>query len=122
MASTDSSITLIIYFFFSIEDLLKPVSVGFPDDYSADDLTGEDKWICMANCLHLAAKYFPGGLQIILSYFDQIQRKELAEMDQYSTQKAKHCSLRKLIQRAHENECFSPLHVASSNTSSLSTR
>ena len=101
---------------------MKPVSVGFPENYSADALTEEDKWICMANCLHLAAKYFPEGLEIILSYFDQIQRKELAEMDQYSTQKAKDCSLRRFICQAHENGSFSPLHIASSNPSSLSTR
>ena len=101
---------------------MKPVSVGLPDDYKADDLIGEDKWICMANCLHLAAKYFPGGLELILSYFDQVEKKELEEMDHLSTKKAKDFALRRHSKNVHKDGLFSPLHVAASNPSSLSTR
>ena len=100
-----------------IEHWLTPVSVFFSDNYSADNLTEEDKWICMANCLHLSAKYFPEGLQIILSHFEKIHRKKWLEMEQCKTQKAKDCLEKILISRAHRNDSVSPLHVASSNPS-----
>ena len=101
---------------------MKPVSVGFPENCSVKNLSKEEKWICEANSLHLAAKYFPEGLQIIFSHFNQIQTKDLAEMDQHSTLKEKESLLRSLILQAHKKGSISPLHVAASNPSSLSTR
>ena len=106
----------------AIKEWLKPVTVHFPRNYKPDNLMDYDKWICQANCLHLAAKYFPGGLEMILSYFDQVEKKELEEMDQFSTKKAKDFALRRHIKHTHKDGLFSPLHVASSNPSSLSTR
>ena len=100
-----------LFWIFFIDDLLIPVSVGFPGNCSVENLTKEDKWICKANCLHLAAKYFPEGLQIIFSYF---QTKDSAEMAE--------SLLGRLILQAHVNGSTSPLHVAASNPSSLSTR
>ena len=101
---------------------MTPVSVSFPDNYSADALTEEDKWICMANCLHLAAKYFPRGLQIILSHFEEIEKDQMAKMVNVTTLKASTTPLRKLINESHKSECLTPLHVASSSPFALSTR
>ena len=112
---------------------MKQVSVSFLDNrnHSDDDLTEEDKWICKANCLHLAAKYFPEGLQTILSHFEQIEKKRWSEIKLYATpgpshtdtaQKAKDSLLKIFISEAHKDDSLSPLHIASSNPSSLSTR
>ena len=81
-----------------------------------------DKWICQANCLHLAAKYFPRGLQIILSHFEEIEKDQLAKMVNVSTLKANTTPLRKLINESHKAECLTPLHVASFSPVALSTR
>ena len=87
-----------------------------------------DKWICQANCLHLAAKYFPRGLQIILSHFEEIEKEEMEEMAKVTTLKANTGALRRLINESHkyqrltQSHGLTPLHVASSSPFALSTR
>ena len=108
--------------FSAIEEWLKPVTVNYPRNYKPDNLMDYDKWICKANCLHLAAKYFPRGLQIILSYFEEIEKDQMAKMANVTTLKANTGSLRKLINASHKSECLTPLHVASSSPFALSTR
>ena len=97
-----------------IKQWLKPVTVNYPRN-----LMDYDKWICQANCLHLAAKYFPRGLQIILSHFEEIEKDEMVNV---TTLGAKTTPLSKLINESHKSECLTPLHVASSSPFALSTR
>ena len=106
----------------AIKEWLKPVTVNFPRNYKPDNLMDYDKWICQANCLHLAAKYFPRGLQIILSHFEEIEKDQMAKMVNVTTLKASTTPLRKLINESHKSECLTPLHVASSSPFALSTR
>ena len=100
-----------------IKQWLRPVTVINPKN-----LLDNDKWICQANCLHLAAKYFPRGLQIILSHFEEIEKEEMAEMAKVTTLRANAGSLRRLINESHNYQCLTPLHVASSSPFALSTR
>ena len=106
----------------AIKEWLKPVTVNFPRNYKPDNLMDYDKWICQANCLHLAAKYFPRGLQIILSHFEEIEKDQMAKMVNVTTLGAKTTPLSKLINESHKSECLTPLHVASSSPFALSTR
>ena len=106
----------------AIKEWLKPVTVNFPRNYKPDDLMDYDKWICQANCLHFAAKYFPRGLQIILSHFEEIEKDQMAKMVNVTTLKASTTPLRKLINESHKSECLTPLHVASFSPVALSTR
>ena len=106
----------------AIKEWLKPVTVHFPRNYKPDNLMDYDKWICQANCLHLAAKYFPRGLQIILSHFEEIEKDQMAKMVNVTTLKASTTPLRKLINESHKSECLTPLHVASFSPVALSTR
>ena len=100
-----------------IKQWLRPVTVINPKN-----LLDNDKWICQANCLHLAAKYFPRGLQIILSHFEEIEKDQMAKMVNVTTLKASTTPLRKLINESHKSECLTPLHVASFSPVALSTR
>ena len=59
------------------------------------EVVEEEKWIKKANCLHLAAKFNPVGLHLLLS---QLDNKEL------------------IIQNSHRNGEISPLHVCTANT------
>ena len=42
----------------------KPIEVG---GNAHNFLIEDDRWLCSANCLHLATKYFPEGLNLLLS-------------------------------------------------------
>ena len=106
----------------TIKEWMKPVTVNFPRNYKPDNLMDYDKWICQANCLHLAAKYFPRGLQIILSHFEEIEKDQMAKMVNVTTLKASTTPLRKLINESHKSESLTPLHVASFSPVALSTR
>ena len=64
-------------------------------------LAFKDQWISKANCLHLAARFNPKGLHIILSH---LKDKE------------------SLIQDTHKDGQVSPLHVAATKMDSRSTR
>ena len=88
----------------SIEDLLKPVKI---------DLKNTDKkdlkrlWMYEANVMHLAAKFNPFGLFLILSNFKE----------HYPDQ-----SIHQIIEGFRSMFGATPLHVAASNPDSLSTR
>ena len=66
----------------------------------------EDAWIDGANCLHLAAKFNPNALHLFLSNIEMKEERK-----------------KEIILDFHQNGTNgTPLHVAASNTSSLSTR
>ena len=65
------------------------------------NIAEEDDWIFEANCLHLAARYHPKALNVLLS--------QLKEKD-------------KMIKESHQKRKTSPLHVATFRTDSLSSR
>lgn len=64
-------------------------------------LAFKDQWISNANCLHLAARFNPKGLQIILSHLKD---------------------KKSLIQDTHKDGQVSPLHVAATKMDSRSAR
>ena len=66
-------------------------------------ITEEDAWILNANCFHLCAKFYPEGLHILLSHGKHNQQF----MNQLYDDKTGN---------------ISPLHVAASKTTALSTR
>ena len=70
---------------------IKPVLVDGPNWAVVE----EEKWIKTANCLHLAAKFNPVGLHLLLS---QLENKE------------------SIIQNSHRKGEISPLHVCTANT------
>ena len=80
----------------------------------------KNEWIEEANCLHLAAKYNPKGLHVILDGVDKpmpVKRRNLLSVDLSHK--------RDLLTECHTKEFekgFSPLHVAATNIDSLSTR
>ena len=75
-----------------IKELLKEVKVQDPKPKL---IIEQDKWIFGANCIHLAAKFMPRGLNLILT--------------------KDNCCTRNMKR-------LSPLHIAARNDDSLSTR
>ena len=75
-----------------IKELLKEVKVQDPKPKL---IIEQDKWIFGANCIHLAAKFMPRGLNLILT--------------------KDNCCTRNM-------NGLSPLHIAARNDDSLSTR
>ena len=75
-----------------MKELLKEVKVQDPKPKMVIE---QDKWIFGANCIHLAAKFMPRGLNLILT--------------------KDNCSTRNM-------NGLSPLHIAARNDDSLSTR
>ena len=65
-----------------------------------DDVVKQDNWIFDANCIHLAAKFMPFGLKLLLENLMDCQA---------------------LINVGNHNNC-TPLHLAAKNINSLSTR
>ena len=61
----------------------------------------KDLWLFEANCIHIASKYHPKSLNVLLS---NLKNKAA------------------LINQAHEDGKISPLHVAPLRVDSLSTR
>ena len=70
-------------------------------DKSSANVADEDLWIFGANSLHLATKFYPKGLYILLS-------------------SAKNRDA--LISRTHQKKRITPLHLAAAQQDSLSTR
>jgi hypothetical protein len=63
----------------------------------------KDRWIFQASSLHLAAKFFPHGLKLLLSNFENNQ------------------TLMELVSKKNQDGS-TPLHLAAQNLDSLSTR
>ena len=80
------------------EELWKGVLVNHQSTLSPEMIIDEDRWILGANCIHLAAKFMPRGLNLILTRFSTTPLK------------------------TETNLGLSPLHIAARNTDSLSTR
>ena len=88
----------------SIKDWLRPIEIDLKNT-NKDDL--KRVWMYNANIVHLAAKFNPNGLLLILSNFKE----------HYPDQ-----SIHQLIEDYPSMFGATPLHVASSNPDSLSTR
>jgi hypothetical protein len=80
------------------EELWKGVLVNHQSSLSPEMIVDEDRWILGANCIHLAAKFMPRGLNLILTRFSTTTLK------------------------TETNLRLSPLHIAARNNTSLSTR
>ena len=78
------------------EDLLKTVEVK----QAPERIIEEDSWINGANCIHLAAKFMPIGLELFFSVSKDLQ---------------------KLISEPNDNG-QAPLHIAARNKDTLSTK
>ena len=87
-----------------IEEILKPVQIDLKD---VDKKDLKQLWIYDANILHLAARFNPNGLYLILSILKE----------NYQTQK-----IQKIVKEYPNMFGVTPLHVAASNQESLSTR
>ena len=72
------------------------------DHQSTSSLEGDDSWILHANCLHLAAKFYPHGLHYILSALQ-------------------HCKT-ELIKASHTYGTDTPLHIAARKSDCLALR
>ena len=77
---------------------LNPIQLIKPNKVK---IAQENKWIEKANCFHLAAKFNPTGLHLMLS---QLKADQV------------------VFQKLYENGQCSPLHVAALNSDSLSLR
>ena len=80
----------------SEEDLLKSVEVKC----APERIIEEDSWIDGANCIHLAAKFMPIGLEILFSVSKELQRL-ISQPNTYGQ---------------------APLHIAARNKDTLSTK
>ena len=83
------------------EETVKPVSIT---SRLKEDVITKDRWIFQASFLHLAAKFFPHGLKLLLSNFENNQP-----------------ALMELVSKKNQYGC-TPLHLAAQNFDSLSTR
>ena len=83
------------------EETVKPVSIS--SKLKEERVISKDRWIFQANSLHLAAKFFPHGLNILLSNFENNQ------------------TLMELLSKKNQDGS-TPLHLAAQNLDSLSTR
>jgi hypothetical protein len=80
------------------EELWKGVRVNYPPPLSPEMIVDQDRWILGANCIHLAAKFMPRGLKLILTKFTTSPLNTETKLG------------------------LSPLHIAARNNDSLSTR
>ena len=69
-----------------------------------EDVMSKDRWIFQASSLHLAAKFFPHGLKLLLSNFENNQ-----------------ALMMELVSKKNQDGS-TPLHLAAQNLDSLSTR
>ena len=89
-----------ILFFFPIDHEFYASKVLVDENEPSENVASKDMWIYGANAIHLAAKFMPQGLELLLSSLEDNSR---------------------LIDTASYYEC-APLHVAAKNNDSLSTR
>ena len=83
------------------EETVKPVSIT---SRLKEDVITKDRWIFQASSLHLAAKFFPHGLKLLLSNFENNQP-----------------ALMELVSKKNQDGS-TPLHLSAQNLDSLSTR
>ena len=86
----------------SIEFWKIPVRVKGPNLNNELHVAEEDHWIIGASCFHLASKFNPNGLHLLLNYLRKRQQT--------------------LMQDIHQNDSMTPIHVAATNPDSQSTR
>ena len=90
----------IILSFFPKDHEFYASKVLVDENEPSENVASKDMWIYGANAIHLAAKFMPQGLELLLSSLEDNSR---------------------LIDTASYYEC-APLHVAAKNNDSLSTR
>ena len=83
------------------EETVRPVSIT--SKFKAKNVISKDRWIFQASSLHLAAKFFPHGLKLLLSNFEHNH------------------TLMELVSKKNQDGS-TPLHLAAQNLDSLSTR
>ena len=83
------------------EETLKPVSIT--SRLKEEHVISKDRWIFQASSLHLAAKFFPHGLKLLLSNFENNQ------------------TLMEVVSKKNQDGS-TPLHLSAQNLDSLSTR
>ena len=88
------------------DNWIHPVSYRVANLDDLDGLDSYDKWICDANCIHLASKFNPKALQIMLT---QLPRSKSDKKE----------FIRNVVDK---KGIVSPLHVAAGKLDSLSTR
>ena len=86
------------------EEALKKIEIEYG---LSDDVIPKDNWIYEANAIHLAAKFFPLGLELLL--------RSSKEKKEIGMEKDKLLDVRNACQHT-------PLHIAVQNDDSLSTR
>ena len=83
------------------EETVRPVSIS--SKCKGENVISKDRWIFQASSLHLAAKFFPHGLKLLLSNLEHNQ------------------TLMELVGKKNQDGS-TPLHLAAQNLDSLSTR
>ena len=91
---------IILSFYFPIDHEFYASKVLVDENEHSEKVASKDMWIYGANAIHLAAKFMPQGLELLLSSLGDNSR---------------------LIGTRSQYEC-APLHVAAKNNDSLSTR
>jgi hypothetical protein len=84
------------------EETVKPVSIT--SRLKEEHVISKDRWIFQANSLHLAANFFPHGLNLLLSNFENNQT-----------------ALMELVSKKNQDGS-TPLHLTAQNLDSLGTR
>ena len=110
---------------FTVDDWKQPLKLEHKILKKEDwQLNEKNEWIEEANCLHLAAKYNPKGLHVILDGVDKPmpdKRKTLLSPDLGNKRDLLTVYNEKGFEKGFEKG-LSPLHVAATNIDSLSTR
>ena len=93
-------------------EVLKPVQVKNVKTF--ENVDENDRWIRGSNCIHLAAKFMPVGLELILTSL---------ESPMYAIVKNTNYSLKKEVNTINNpyDKLF-PLHIAVRNCDPISTR
>ena len=93
-------------------EVLKPVQVKNVKVF--ENVDEKDRWIRGANCIHLAAKFMPVGLELILANL---------ESPMYANVKNTNYNLKKEVNTINNpDDKLYPLHIAVKNCHSISTR
>ena len=93
-------------------EVLKPVQVKNVKMF--ENVDENDRWIRGANCIHLAAKFMPLGLELLLTSL---------ESPTYANVKNANYSLKKEVNIINNpDDKLYPLHIAVRNCDSISTR